>query len=33
VLSRGHSRDPMELFESFMGRKPEVDALLARQGL
>lgn len=33
VLSRGDSRDPMELFESFMGRKPEVDALLARQGL
>ena len=33
VLSRGDSCDPMELFESFMGRKPEVDALLARQGL
>ena len=33
VLSRGDSRDPMELFVSFVGRKPEVDALLARQGL
>jgi len=33
VLSRGDSRDPMVLFESFMGRKPEVDALLVRQGL
>jgi oligopeptidase A len=33
LLARGDSRDPMELFVSFMGRKPEVDALLARQGL
>jgi len=33
VLSRGDSSDPMELFVSFMGRKPEVDALLVRQGL
>jgi len=33
VLARGDSRDPMELFMSFVGRKPEVDALLARQGL
>jgi oligopeptidase A len=33
VLSQGDSRDPMELFVSFVGRKPEVDALLARQGL
>jgi oligopeptidase A len=33
VLSRGDSRDPMELFVSFVGRKPEVDALLVRQGL
>lgn len=33
VLARGDSRDPMELFVSFVGRKPEVDALLARQGL
>ena len=33
VLSRGDSLDPMELFVSFMGRKPEVDALLVRQGL
>jgi oligopeptidase A len=33
VLSRGDSRDPMELFVSFMGRQPRVDALLERQGL
>jgi oligopeptidase A len=33
LLSQGDSRDPMELFVSFVGRKPEVDALLARQGL
>jgi oligopeptidase A len=33
VLSRGDSRDPMDLFVSFMGRKPQVDALLTRQGL
>ena len=33
VLSQGDSRDPMDLFVSFVGRKPEVDALLARQGL
>jgi oligopeptidase A len=33
VLSRGDSRDPMELFVNFMGRQPRVDALLERQGL
>lgn len=33
VLARGDSRDPMELFVSFMGREPRVDALLERQGL
>jgi oligopeptidase A len=33
VLSRGDSRDPMELFVRFMGREPQVDALLERQGL
>jgi oligopeptidase A len=33
VLSRGDSRDPMDLFVSFMGREPRVDALLERQGL
>jgi oligopeptidase A len=33
LLSRGDSEDPMDLFVAFRGRKPTVDALLARQGL
>jgi oligopeptidase A len=33
VLSLGDSRDPMELFVSFMGRDPRPEALLERQGL
>ncbi|MEB2312189.1 MAG: M3 family metallopeptidase [Sorangiineae bacterium] len=33
VLELGDSRDPMELFESFMGRPPRVEALLEREGL
>jgi oligopeptidase A len=33
LLSRGDSQDPMDLFVAFRGRKPTVDALLARQGL
>lgn len=33
LLSRGDSADPMDLFVAFRGRKPTVDALLARQGL
>jgi len=33
LLSQGNSRDAMELFVAFRGRKPTVDALLARQGL
>jgi oligopeptidase A len=33
VLSRGDSSDPMDLFVSFVGRRPQVDALLTRQGL
>lgn len=33
LLSRGDSADPMELFVAFRGRKPQVDALLERQGL
>jgi len=33
LLSQGNSRDPMDLFVAFRGRKPTVDALLARQGL
>ena len=33
VLALGDSRDPMDLFVSFMGRKPRPEALLERQGL
>ena len=33
LLSQGNSRDPMDLFVAFRGRKPTVDALLERQGL
>lgn len=33
VLSQGDSRDPMELFVAFRGRKPEPKALLKRLGL
>ncbi|HEX3777886.1 MAG TPA: M3 family metallopeptidase [Polyangiaceae bacterium] len=33
LLSRGDSADPMDLFVAFRGRKPQVDALLERQGL
>ena len=33
LLSQGDSRDPMDLFVAFRGRKPTVDALLERQGL
>ena len=33
VLSRGDTQDPEHLFEDFMGRKPEIDALLIRAGL
>ena len=33
LLSRGDAEDPMDLFVAFRGRKPTVDALLARQGL
>jgi oligopeptidase A len=33
VLSRGDSSDPAALFESFMGRGPDVSALLKRAGL
>lgn len=33
ILGLGGSRDPMEIFENFRGRKPTVDALLRHQGL
>jgi oligopeptidase A len=33
VLALGDSRDPMDLFRSFMGREPRPEALLERQGL
>lgn len=33
VLARGDSRDPMELYVGFMGREPDVGALLERSGL
>lgn len=33
ILAMGDSEDPAELYKSFMGREPEVDALLRRAGL
>lgn len=33
ILARGDGDDPMKLYEDFMGRKPNLDPLLARSGL
>jgi oligopeptidase A len=33
LLASGNSQDPLDLFENFMGREPQIDALLTRSGL
>lgn len=33
LMSQGGSRDPMELYKEFRGRKPDADAVLRRDGL
>ena len=33
ILAKGDGEDPAELYRSFMGRDPNVEALLERTGL
>ena len=33
ILANGNSKDPYQLFQDFMGRKPKTDALLKRDGI
>ena len=33
ILSKGNLKNPMQLYKSFKGREPKVDALLKRDGL
>ena len=33
ILAKGNSEDPYKLFQDFMGRKPQTDALLKRDGI